>query len=252
MILTAHQPAYLPWLGFFHKIAIADKFIFFDDVKYDAEDWINRNQIKTRKGPLMLTVTVFASGDYKNNIASIKIKNSLPWRRKHWMTIQLEYGSSSYFKMYADFFYDLYSREWECLADFNLHMLEWFLKTLGISVVIQRANECSFSGKKSDLILDMSRKNNATAFIFGEQGIGYADKEKFRQCGVIPYFRLYKHPQYQQLHGDFIPNLSIIDLIFNMGPNSLEILMANNITKQGLVNIVKEQGVFYERSQDIK
>lgn len=236
MILTAHQPAYLPWLGLFHKIALADKFIFFDQVQYVPRDWINRNQVKGKDGPIMLTVPVLTKGYLNKSISEIEINNSEPWRRKHWKTIQLNYHDSKYFKTYSDFFEDVYQRDWKLLADLNFYMLIWFLQILGFRIEVERAGRYHFQGFKSDLVLDMCLQLKADFYIFGALGKDYADIDKFKRSGVEPYFQSYDHPTYHQLHGQFIPYMSIMDLIFNEGPNSLDILMLGNINKQGLIN----------------
>jgi len=232
MILTAHQPAYLPWLGLFHKIALADKFILFDDVQYVPRDWISRNQIKTQGGPLMLTVPMLTTGHREKVIAEMEINNEVPWKRKHWKAMLLAYQSAPHFKQYADFFEDLYSKEWKLLADLNLYTLEWILKTLKIQVPVERAHTQHFQGSKSDLVLDMCLKHNAQTYIFGELGQDYADTEKFKSQGVVPFFQIYKHPVYKQLHGNFASHMSIVDLLFNEGDRSLDIIMSGNVAKE--------------------
>src|SRR5438045_2987654 len=98
MILTAHQPVYLPWLGLFEKIAIADRFVFFDGVQYLPRDWNNRNRIKSRAGAAeWLTVPVLTKGHREKTIGAIEINNALPWRRKHWRTLELSYRDAPYF-----------------------------------------------------------------------------------------------------------------------------------------------------------
>lgn len=236
MILTAHQPVYLPWLGLFHKIALADKFVFFDQVQYVPKDWISRNQIKTQNGPVMLTVPVLRKGYLNKKIAEIEVNNDVPWARKHWKTILLSYGKSQYFKQYADFFEDIYSGKWDLLADLNLSMLKWCLQTLGINVPVERAGEYNFEGSKSALVLDMCLKLGAELYIFGALGRDYVDVDAFLKAGVQPIFQSYRHPVYKQLHGDFLPYMSIIDLLFNEGPNSLDILMSGNINKDDVLS----------------
>ncbi len=232
MILTAHQPAYLPWLGLFHKIALADKFLLFDDVQYVPRDWISRNQIKTQSGPLMLTVPVLTNGHREKTIAEIEINNEVPWKRKHWKALMLAYQSAPYFKKYAVFFEDLYTKNWQSLADLNLYVLRWALETLNINVPVERASAYSFQGVKSDLVMDMCVTCNAQAYIFGELGAGYADIAAFKQHGVNVFFQAYKHPVYQQLHGDFVPYMSFVDLLFNEGPRSYDILMSGNTSQK--------------------
>jgi len=234
MILTAHQPVYLPWLGLFHKIALSDMFISFNQVQYQPKDWNNRNMIKTPSGPLWLTVPVLRKGYLECTISDIHINNREPWARKHWKTIQLCYSKAPYFKLYADFFKDIYTRPWERLVDLNETMLIGLLEILGISVKIYTADNWKFEGAKNDLVLDMCRKVGAKTYIFGSNGRDYADVKSFTRIGINPHFQDYIHPSYTQMHGEFISHLSIIDLLFNCGPASLEILMSSNLSKRQL------------------
>lgn len=244
MILTAHQPVYLPWLGFFHKVALADKFIFFDRVQYAPRDWISRNQIKTANGPLMLTVPVLKKNHRKKTMAEIEINNVLPWTQKHWKSMVVNYKKTPYFKYYADFLEDVYIRKWELLADLNFYMLKWFLQTLKIGTIIERTDTYDFQGTKSDLVLNMCLKLGANIYIFGTLGRDYANVDAFLRAEVKPVFQSYNHPVYKQLHGEFLPYMSIVDLLFNEGPNSLEILMSGNINKNDILN-KEDNPLFY-------
>lgn len=235
MILTAHQPVYLPWLGLFHKIAISDSFCYFDDVQYLKKDWNNRNKIKTQNGEVWLTVPVLSKGYRRRKIKEIEIDNSINWQRKHWKSIYFNYKKAPYFNKYADFFEDLYKKEWQYLTDLNEYMLKWFLKELEIKVDYYKASELNFQGDKSGLVLDMCKKLGADLYIFGALGKDYAKEEDFNREDVKIYFQDYKHPAYNQLHGGFVPYMSIIDLLFNCGGRSLEILMEENITKAELI-----------------
>jgi hypothetical protein len=235
MILTAHQPVYLPWLGLFHKIALADVFVSLDDVQYLKDDWNNRNRIKTPAGPIWLTVPVLRKGYLDRPIHTIEINNVRSardqrapgwWRRKHWQLLSQHYGKAPYFDDYAVFFEDLYAREWRYLAEINEHMLRWFLATLKIEARFMKASDLHFEGAKSARVLDMCRKLAADTYIFGALGRDYADVRAFEAAGVKILFQDYKHPAYPQLHGDFVSHLSIVDLLFNCGPRSLEILLS--------------------------
>lgn len=231
MILTAHQPLYLPWLRLFHKIALADKFIFFDQVQYVPRSWINRNEVRTANGPVLLTVPVLSKGHREKCIAQMEINNSENWRHKHWRTLLLGYQKAPYFNVYSDFFEDVYKREWNSLSELTFYMLQWFVQTLGITTTLLKAEDYSFVGAKSDLVLDMCLKLGAQKYIFGECGDNYAEKEQFIKAGVTPIFQNYTYPTYKQNSTPFIPNLSIVDLLFNEGPNSLEILMSANMSR---------------------
>lgn len=231
MILTAHQPVYLPWLGLFHKIALADLFISFDQVQYLPKDWNNRNRVKTAKGPIWLTAPVLRRGHLEKTISDIKINNTLPWVRKHWKTLLINYGKAPYFKKYADFFEETYSRHWDTLVELNEHMLGWFLDTLGIGTPVRSAAGYDFQGKGNDLVLDMCRKVGADLYIFGALGRDYADVHAFERAGIKVIFQDYHHPTYPQLYGDFVSHLSIVDLLFNCGEESLDVLMSGNLDR---------------------
>lgn len=239
MILTAHQPVYLPWLGLFHKIAISDSFCYFDDVQYLKKDWNNRNKIKTFNGEAWLTVPVLTKKHKEKSIREIKINNSINWRNKHWNSIYLNYKKAPYFDKYSNFFEDVYNKEWHYLTDLNEYMLKWFLKELGIKVDYYKASELNFKGYKSELVLDMCKKLGTDLYIFGSLGKDYADTEDFNKEGIKIYFQNYKHPIYAQMHGEFLPYMNIIDLIFNCGGNSFEILMSGNINKKQLLANLK-------------
>jgi hypothetical protein len=235
MILTAHQPVYLPWLGLFHKIALSDEFCYFDDVQYQIKDFNGRNKIKIVNGSVWLTVPVKARGYRDKKIREIEIDNSQDWRSKHFKSIYLNYKKAPFFNNYADFFEDVYKKDWTYLSDLNEYMLKWFLIELGVKVNYYKASELDFQGYKSDLVLDMCKKLKADLYIFGALGKDYADEQKFNDENVKIYFQDYKHPVYKQLNGDFLPYMSIIDLLFNCGDKSLEVLMSGNITKEELI-----------------
>jgi len=235
MILTAHQPVYLPWLGLFHKIALSDAFCYFDDVQYQVKDYNSRNKIKTASGGVWLTVPVLSKGYRDKKIREVEINNLIDWRKKHWRSIYLNYKKTPYFDKYASFLEEVYKKDWQYLADLNEYMLKWFLNQLGIKVEYAKASELKFEGYKSGLALDMCKKLNADIYIFGALGKDYAEEKKFTEAGVKIYFQDYKHPTYRQSGHDFLPYMSIIDLLFNEGDKSLEILMSGNITKQDLL-----------------
>jgi hypothetical protein len=227
VVLTAHQPVYLPWLGLFHKIALADTFVSFNRVQYLPKDWNNRNRIRTANGPLWLSVPVQKKGHRDKPLDEIEIDNGKPWQRKHWRTLEMTYGKAPHFASYRDFFAGVYDREWTHLAELNDHMLHWFLQTLGIETTFIAASDHHFQGAKSELVLDMCRTLGADRFIFGAMGRDYADVDAFTAAGIDVVFQDYRHPTYPQLQrGEFEPYMSIVDLLFNCGEQSREILLS--------------------------
>jgi hypothetical protein len=236
MILTAHQPVYLPWLGLFHKIALAETFVYFDQVQYLPKDWMNRNKIRTKSGSIWLTVPVLRKGYRDLKTSEIEINNSINWQKKHLRSISLNYKKSPYFENYIPFFEDVYSRKWKFLGDLNEYMLKWFLDELGIKVNFLNSNDFKFQGEKSSLILDMCKELNASTYIFGMLGKDYADVQEFEKNNIGLIFQNYNHPKYSQLYREFISHMSVIDLLFNHGPKSLEIILSNNISQKSIIS----------------
>jgi WbqC-like protein family len=228
VILSAHQPVYLPWLGLFHKIALAQQFCIFDIAQYQRKDFNNRNKIKTHTGPIWLSVPVESKDHFSKSLAQIKIINN-GWNRKHFTSIDLAYRKAPFYRDYiGELETILVARSYGNLADLNRATLEFGLRALSIKTPLVKASDYEFRGQKSDLVLDMCKQLGATAYIFGSQGRNYADIGSFISAGIDVRFQEYQHPTYPQLHGAFEPYMSVIDLLFNAGPESAKILMSGN------------------------
>ena len=227
MILTAHQPTYLPWLGLFNKISYSDVFVFFDTVQYLPKEWMNRNYIRSKDEKILLTVPVKKKNYLNKKINEIQINYDSDWKRKHLKSLTLCYHKQNFFELYFDQLENIYNKNFSFLSDLNFELLKFFLKNLDIETKILKASNYDFKGKKSDLVLDMCLKLKASKFIFGEQGINYANKESFKKKKIKIAFQNYIHPIYSQNSKNFISNLSILDLIFNHGKDSLKIINKN-------------------------
>ena len=228
MILTAHQPVYLPWLGLFHKIYLSDMFCVFDIAQYQTKDYNNRNKIKTNAGEIWLTVPVESKNHFSKKICDIKIIQN-GWHAKHIKSITFAYKKAPFFEKYIDNLVSIISNQYVFLTDLNTDILRFMLECLDITVPIVKASDYNFVGNKSELVLDMCVKLGATRYIFGAQGSNYADVQAFRDQGIEVYFQNYQHPVYNQLHGAYIPFMSTLDLLFNAGPAARSILFSNNI-----------------------
>ncbi|MBT5399641.1 WbqC family protein [bacterium] len=239
IILTAHQPVYLPWLGLFHKIALADVFCLFDIVQYQRKDFNNRNKIKTSVDSIWLTVPVKSSGRLNSIITDIEIIND-GWHKKHLKSIELNYKKTPYFDQY---YYDLkkiLDTSYQYLVDLNFDILVYLLNALNIDTKTVKASDYLFKGAKSELVLDMCIQLNADIYIFGENGKNYANIDTFTSSGVDPYFQAYNHPVYNQAKGRFMPYMSVLDLLFNEGQNSNNIIMSDNISKKDILILNKD------------
>lgn len=220
-VLTAHQVGYLPWLGFFAKVAEADLFCSFDAVEYSPRSNENRNLIKTQNGPLMLTVPV----RHGKRLCETEIADNR-WIGKHMRSIELAYRKAPYFEQHfagVGAILDLYA-DGGLLADLNMDLMRYFLRALGIQIPIVKASDYEFRGEKSALVLDMCRQLHASTYIFGGEGENYAATAEFRAAGIEVRFQTYRHPTYPQLHGEFSPRMCILDLVMNCGQQSLAIL----------------------------
>ncbi|MBI3099098.1 MAG: WbqC family protein [Planctomycetes bacterium] len=228
--VTGHQPNYLPYLGFFEKIARSDVFVLVDTtqfVKRGPFGWIHRNRIRTTDpgGWAWLTVPVITHGRFTQAIRDVEIDNRLPWARKHWKSLQWHYGRSPHFARYREFFQDLYSRKWDRLCELNTAAIRGCLEFLNLRPRFEIASALGVAGEATDLVVDLCRKSGGDVYLSGRHGRDYLEPGKFAAAGIGLEFQEYAHPVYRQAHeGPFVPDLSIVDLLFNHGPESLRIL----------------------------
>ncbi len=238
MLLSAHQPTYLPWLGLFHKIYVADLFIIYDDVEYSRYGWYNRNYILSKNGPILLVVPVkrqFSSRVLHNQV---KINNSENWPKKHIRSIEFCYSKSPFYKQYINSFIDIFNKKYEYLIDLNLAIFKLLLKEFDIKTEIKFASTYNLKNKKSDRAIDLALKTKASHILFGELGVNYANIENFEKNLIKPTFQNYNHPIYKQSNSKkFISKLSAIDLLFNCGKDSKKILLSKNLKKNDYLNI---------------
>jgi hypothetical protein len=228
MIVAVHQPQYLPWLGYFHKIAKCDLFIFLDDVQYKKREFQNRNKIKTPNGPLWLTVPVLTHGAYSQAIKEVKTDpTEHHWTTSHWKSIEMNYRHSPFFKEHAAFFEELYKKQWGSLMEVSLEIIRYTSKYLGINTPVKMSSEYSVTTLSTQRIIDLCKASGASAYLSGAGGRDYMDTSLFSSQNIGLDFQQFDHPKYPQLHGEFEPYLSIIDLLFNCGPDSRKILLGN-------------------------
>ncbi len=223
MVLAAHQPHYLPWLGYFDKMDRADVFVLLDTVQFEKNGWQNRNKIKTSQGWQWLTVPV--TYEFPARIDQVRINNRVRWGKKHWQALITNYRKAPYFAAYAPFFEETYRRSWEMLVDVNLHTIQFLKDVLKIETEIKIASRMEPTREDPNgRLIDLCRQVGADTYLAGAGGRAYMDVEAFRRAGIRVVFQEYEHPVYPQLYGEFVPNLSVVDLLFNCGPESLSII----------------------------
>ena len=223
------QPSYLPWLGYFEQIYRVERFVFYDDVQFTKRDWRSRNRIKTRRGPQWLTVPVRTKGRFTQKISEAEIENSIPWARKHWLTIEGSYRRAPYFELYAPALCSFYERDTASLADLDIGLTQFLCECLGLRREFFRSSELPLQETdRNGRLLETCLLLGGDSLYEGAAGRVYVDLDLFCRHGVDVHFQDYQHPAYAQLWGEFVPYLSVIDLLFNCGPNSLDVLTAGH------------------------
>ena len=225
MIVSINQPAYLPWLGYFDRIAQSDIHIILDHVQFEKNSNINRNKIRTLNSWSWLTVPIKTKSRYGNlSINNLEIDNSYLWKKKHLRSIEQNYSKTSFFLEYINFFEKVYMKDWFQLAPLIYEINSYIMNTLNIKTKIIKSSDLKPASKKSDLILELCKIVDAKKYISGPFGREYLDEKSFDREGIKIDYHEYIHPTYTQHNNDFIPNMSVIDLLFNEGNDSLNIL----------------------------
>ena len=220
MIAAVHQPQYLPWLGYFDKIDKADVFCFLDNVQYKKNEWQNRNRIKTSAGWQWLTTPV--RFQFPEKICEVKINNAVNWRRKHLQAMVTNYRKAPYFSELIEMFERIYATEWEYLADLNIEVIRSILIRLGLErKTTILASDLTLRNDPNDRLIDICRSLGCDTYLAGAAGADYMDLGRFAEAGIRVVFQEFNHPRYPQLFGDFVPRLSVVDLLFNCGPQSV-------------------------------
>jgi len=221
--VSIHQPNYLPWLGFFHKMALCDVFVLLDDVQFPRnKSYCSRVKIKTSNGPYWLSIPV-KEKRAKKKINEIEIVTEEDWRNIHWRTLKFSYKNAPYFSKYAEFFENVYNKEWRKLIDVNVTFIKLIKNILGIKTKLIFSSEISDPELKgANKIFNILDALNAEIYISGkgEGAQRYINLEEFKEKQIKLIYQNFKHPIYKQLFGTFKEGLSIIDFIFNCGHES--------------------------------
>ena len=215
----------MPWLGYFEKIAKADVFVFLDDVQYKKNEWQNRNRIKTAQGPQWLTVPV--TYHFPEKITEVSVNNEQDWRKHQVHALTMNYSRAKYFdEVYHTLYADLYAREWKSLADLNIESIRKAMQYMGITTKTVRSSELKTSSTSTQRLIEICSQVGAECYIAGAGGKEYMDGSLFDAAKIKVVYQDFKHPAYPQLFGDFQPCLCVLDLLFNCGPKSREVLLS--------------------------
>tara|TARA_R110002020_G_scaffold366278_1_gene578363 strand:- start:3144 stop:3836 length:693 start_codon:yes stop_codon:yes gene_type:complete len=217
------QSGYIPWKGFFDIIASCDEFIIYDDVQYTRRDWRNKNFIKSPDGLLRLTVPVKVKGKYNQKIKETKVVDHL-WQIKHFRSLESNYGKSPFFKEIMHWLKPLYlDKKYDYLSEINEVFIKSICDYLNISTLIKNSNQYDLKGDKCECLINLCTQTNSSVYVSGPKAKDYIDEKKFEFNSVkVEWFDFEKYPTYNQMYGEFAHQVSILDLLFNCGDNSVK------------------------------
>ena len=220
------QSNYIPWKGYFDIIGMVDVFIFHDDLQYTKGDWRNRNKIKTQGGVKWLTIP--CGTDENRLICQVELKDH-KWQKDHWNKIVGAYARSEHFEEYKEFFREMYlGKEWKNLSEMNQYMIKKIAtEILGITTKFEDTRDYILQGVKADRVMELVKKAGATTYLSGSAAKDYLSPEDFEKAGIeLEWMDYSGYPEYTQPFPPFEHAVSIIDLIFNEGPNAKQYLKA--------------------------
>ena len=227
MILSANQPYFAPFPGFFYKAYRSDIFVLLDDVQFPhGTTWISRNRFKGHQGALWLTVPVRKKGLGLQKICQVRICHEGRWAKKHLESLKTAYKKAPYLTEHLEFLNEMFSEKNETLIDLNLAVIRYLMKSLDIQTQTVLLSELHAPSTGSRRLVDLCKELGAGQFLAQASAKKYIDERLFEHAGVELKFFTPPIPIYPQLWGDFLANLSVLDLVLNCGPKAREILLS--------------------------
>jgi len=227
-VVAMHQPNFIPWLGFFYKLARADIFILVDSIQFSAKNYTNRAGVRSNERAMWLTVPV--EHHFGQLIKDVAIVRTEPWRANHLAILRGCYGKYPFFDEIFPLVEKWYGKPYDDrLAVFNEGIIRNVAEILGLHTEIVRSSALGCAGAKTDLILCLARSVGASVYLSGQGGANYQDEQEFERAGIGLHYSDFVHPVYQQRHLPFIAGLSILDMLFSCGPLAVrEVLHARS------------------------
>lgn len=214
------QSNYIPWKGYFDLIASVDEFVIYDAVQFTRRDWRNRNRIKTPQGVRWLTVPVLTKGRARQSIRETQTDGP-HWADVHWRTIQSNYARAPHFDYIAASIEPTFKNPPANLSALNEQLIKSICVMLGISTRITTDQNYRLIEGKLLRAADLCEQSGATTYVSGPAAKAYLDESILRACGIqTEWFDYSGYPEYPQLWGDFVHEVSILDLLFNCGPDA--------------------------------
>ena len=227
-VVAIHQPQFLPWLGYFDKLDRSDVFCLLDTVQYKKNEFQNRNRIKTSQGWQWLTVPV--TYRFPQRIHEVGINQTVDWQRKHLQALKTNYSKAPFFETYYASFEEFYQQSYELLVEVNVACILLLLKLLGLERKLVLASSLQVETEEPTLrLVKICQALGGDAYLSGRDGAKYMDLETFHNHRLEVVFQDFNHPEYPQSYDPFEPNLSVVDLLFNCGPESSTIIREESI-----------------------
>ena len=231
-VLSAHQPVYLPGLILFNKIALSDVFVFLCDVQFKRRSWHVRNQVRNGQDSIWLTVSVDQSAGQSNTIRQVRLGET-DWRRKHLASLEHEYKKRPHFERYFEGYRSLISDEFENLAELNMALIRHFCDELNIQTRLIDSQEIDHSGTNQARLISLCHAIGADQYVSNIGSAAYVEETGFVQESITHLWQAFTPPQYDQGKA-FLPNMSIIDALFNLGPETAALVGRSGYLTQNL------------------
>ena len=226
MILSANQPYFAPFPGFFYKAWMSDLFVLLDDVQFpQGTTWISRNRFKSHQGTLWMTVPVWKKGLGLQKISEVRICHEGRWAKKHIESLKTAYKKAPYLPEHLEFLEELFSEKKENLLDLNLAVIRYLMRVLTVKTRLVLLSELNVASSGNRRLVDLCTKLGASQFVAQAPAKKFLDETSFQEEGIAITYVNPPIPIYPQLWGDFIAHLSAFDLVLNCGPKAHDILL---------------------------
>ena len=219
MNLGIHQSQYIPWPAYFRKIALCDVFVILDDVQYQKNGVQNRNKLRNKKEEFWVTIPIKGALEEKINEKEVADQK---WKRKHLQSTIQSYSKAPFWNDYCNEIEGIFTNGSANLNEINLLFIRFILDKLDIKTKVIISSESNFLGSKSELVLNICKSLKANTYLSGTGSKDYLEEDKFKEAGIEIEFMESKNPSYVQFNGDFIPDLSIIDMMMNVDLKSIK------------------------------
>ncbi|MFE2727134.1 WbqC family protein [Kitasatospora sp. NPDC059327] len=229
-VLAAHQPAYLPWCGFFSRLLEMEAYVALDHVQFSERGRQHRNQVRGPASGLPVRLTVPVRHSFGQSLTEVRTADQA-WPRRHWRTLTQAYGRAPYWTLYADRLRAVYERPWTHLVDLNLSLTRLLLHALDLPARVVRSSELAPRSSGTGMLVDLCRLRGADTLLVGTGALGYLDGALLREHRIQVQVATYTHPPYGADLRGWAPNLSVLDLLMHEGPRARGVLAAGARTR---------------------